>query len=89
MNGNPALDADYYWEGADDAAPTVGDPIAADTPAEPEPLDAEAPSRDLDDYATGGGWYLIDDEKVQGREKAQAALDAHLAAWDDEAGREG
>ena len=41
--------------------------------SEPETTDEEDT---LDDYAVGGGWYLIDGEKVQGRVAAREALQA-------------
>jgi hypothetical protein len=31
---------------------------------------------DLSEFHTGGGWYQIGDEKVQGKEAARAALEA-------------
>lgn len=53
--------------------------------AEPEQVTASGLSTDLDDYATGGRYeYLIDGETVQGKGKAQEALDAFLAKSDGE-----
>jgi hypothetical protein len=40
----------------------------------PDPAPLPGTSRDVEDYATGHGWYLIDGCKVQGREAAEAAL---------------
>jgi hypothetical protein len=40
----------------------------------PDPAPLPGTSRDVEDYATGHGWYLIDGRKVQGREAAEAAL---------------
>lgn len=48
--------------------PAPGEPDA--TPPAPG-----VPARDeLEDYATGNGWYLIYGEKVRGRDAAAAAL---------------
>lgn len=38
------------------------------------PPEAVAIERDVDDYHTGNGWYLIGGEKVQGRDAASDAL---------------
>jgi len=40
------------------------------TPEPSEPEDAI----DVEDYHVGGGWYMIDGQKVQGREKAEELL---------------
>jgi hypothetical protein len=42
----------------------------------PDLAAAPVAGRNLDDYAVGGGWYLIDGEKVQGRDAAAARLEA-------------
>lgn len=85
-NGNPTLDADHYWTGTtppDEVPPAAGD-AAGDHPAADVTEDPTTPpvgdtrSRDLDDYAVGGGWFRVGDEKAQGRVKGQALLDAWL-----------
>jgi hypothetical protein len=40
----------------------------------PDAVQIPGTSRDVEDFATGHGWYLIDGRKVQGREAAEAAL---------------
>jgi hypothetical protein len=43
---------------------------------ETEAAEVEAPDVDpVDEFHTGGGWYQIGDEKVQGKEAARAALE--------------
>jgi len=39
----------------------------------PESEDPEEPI-DVEDFHVGGGWYMIDGQKVQGREKAEELL---------------
>lgn len=40
----------------------------------PVPSDPLPMSVNVEDYAVGGGWYMIDGEKVQGRDKAEEVL---------------
>jgi hypothetical protein len=84
---NPLLDPAYYWTGDEDAAPAVVEPPEATAPdpaaetSSGEGEGAEAPAAlaaDVSEYHVGGGYYAIPglDDKVKGKEDAQAALDA-------------
>lgn len=79
---NPLLDPAYYH--GDSPVRQPPEPQrAASRAAEQEAFAAMAedgfvhvPSTDPVDYATGGGWYVVDGQKVQGKAAAQAIIDA-------------